>query len=319
MGSVKNNAAPHIYAVAQNAFSSMVTMKQNQAVIISGESGAGKTESTKFILQYLTAITTNQSWIEQQIMEANTILESFGNAKTVRNNNSSRFGKFVQVLFDAKQDIIGAAMVNYLLEKSRIVTQASNERNYHVFYQLVYGANAEEREEWEISGHCQDYRYLNQSGKVEVPDIDDKKDFQDLKFAFAVLKMSEESTKWIFKVIAALLHLGNIRFSVGSDGESVEVMEQPSTQLVAKLLQLDEDKLLRALKTRRFIARGETTFVPLKIDQARDNVDSISKNVYDALFQVIVNLINQSTAAPTAPKNFIGVLDIFGFELFEVS
>ena len=159
-----------------------------------GESGAGKTESTKLILQYLTAVTTNQDWVEQQIMEANTILEAFGNAKTVRNNNSSRFGKFMQVHFSAKRHIIGASIVNYLLEKSRVVAPAADERTYHCFYQLLVGSVKDEKDKYKLLAP-KDYLYLSQSGCMTVDTIPDAKEFEALKLAMTVLNLNPDDVR----------------------------------------------------------------------------------------------------------------------------
>ena len=291
-----------------------------------GESGAGKTESTKVILQYLTAVTTKagdnqKSWVEEQILEANTVLESFGNAKTVRNNNSSRFGKFVQVLFDIGVTIIGAVVINYLLEKSRVVRQAKTERNYHVFYELVAGATADERAKYKLPGAAADFNYLNTSGCIEIPNVNDKKNFEALKLALSVLKMSPVELDQMFQAISAILHLGNVTFTKdeAKDCSSVAGKAVETVKTVASLLGVPEDKLTSALLNRRITVRNESTLVPLKVDQANDNRDSISKSIYDKLFNYIVAYINTSTATQEKPANFIGVLDIFGFELFEVN
>jgi myosin-7 len=290
-----------------------------------GESGAGKTESTKVILQYLTAVTNknadnSKSWIEEQILEANTVLESFGNAKTVRNNNSSRFGKFVQVLFNASLTIIGAVVVNYLLEKSRVVRQAKTERNYHVFYEMIAGATAEEKAKYKLQP-AGEYYYLSQSGCIEIPNVNDKKNFESLKLALTVLKMSASELEEMFRIVSAILQVGNVKFTK-DDAKDCATITGPAVatvKTISELLGCDEAKLNSALCTRRLTVRNESTFVPLKPDQAADNRDSISKAIYDKLFNYIVQFINTSTATPEKPANFIGVLDIFGFEMFEIN
>ncbi|TPX36113.1 hypothetical protein SmJEL517_g01598 [Synchytrium microbalum] len=314
---------PHIFAVAEAAYGNVQKSKSNQSVIISGESGAGKSESTKLILQYLTAITQNHagsagSWVEQQILEANTILEAFGNAKTVRNNNSSRFGKFIQVLFNNDLRIIGASIVNYLLEKSRVVKQAKIERNYHVFYQLVQGANDDEKQRYKL-GAASDYHYLTQSGCIDIPGVNDRKHFEGLKLAFTVLKMDEDGMRGTFTALSGILTLGNVTFKPDSSGESVTIANPDVVSKVAGLWGVDEKKLSDALIYKKLTIRNETTMKPLTPTQALDNRDSIAKAVYDNLFQRIVEFINASLVAKEKSSSFIGVLDIFGFENFEIN
>ena len=309
---------PHIFAIAEAAYYNMRTLGENQSVIISGESGAGKTESTKLILQYLTAITSNQDWVEQQIMEANTILESFGNAKTVRNNNSSRFGKFLQVHFDKTNHIVGASLVNYLLEKSRVVSQAMDERNYHCFYQLCAGATAEERTKYKLLKADQ-FHYLSQSKCVSIPGTDDAKLFEQLKLAFTVMNCTPEEVDGIFRILSAILHLGNAKFQADETGDKSSVVNTDSIDAAASLLEVDAAGLSEALCYRSIVVRGEQSKIPLNVDQSKDNRDSIAKALYSRLFDWIVLYINNSTMPKGDSSSFIGVLDIFGFELFKVN
>ena len=168
---------PHVFAIADDCYKALLK-KEDQSVIISGESGAGKTEATKVILQYLAEVAGSESGVEQQVLKANPILESFGNAKTLRNNNSSRFGKWMEVHFDGKNSIIGCKMISYLLEKSRVALQADNERNFHVFYQLLAGADDEMRREFYL-GAPEDYEFLNKSGCIYIEGTDDAADFHE--------------------------------------------------------------------------------------------------------------------------------------------
>ncbi|OUM64595.1 hypothetical protein PIROE2DRAFT_60556 [Piromyces sp. E2] len=300
---------PHIYALAECAYSNVCNESEDQAVIISGESGAGKSESTKYILQYLTAVTTtqdasNQSWIEQQILESNTVLESFGNAKTVRNNNSSRFGKFIQVLFKDTHQIIGANIINYLLEKSRIVQQAPSERNYHVFYELLDGATPEEREKYLLD--CpENFHYLNQSGCVSLDGVSDKENFRNLKLAFSVLKMTDSQIE------------GNVKFTENTSNEGANIDGEDEIDNVVKLLSCDKEKLKSSILNKRLVIGREVTISPLKFSQVFDNRDSIAKILYDFLFDKLLEIINKSLTASQKASNFVGVLDIFGFEVFE--
>ncbi|KAJ3090132.1 cytochrome c oxidase subunit 1 [Quaeritorhiza haematococci] len=315
-----NENPPHIFAIAEATIGSLKSQKQNQAVIISGESGAGKSESTKLILQYLTAVTSNasqESWVEQQILEANTVLESFGNGKTVRNNNSSRFGKFIQVLFNRNSQIIGASIVNYLLEKSRVAVQSPSERNYHVFYELVQGVNDEEKTKYNIADPDA-YNYLNQSGCIDIPGVSDKKNFEKLKLALTVLNMAVGDMESLFKTLSAILWMGNVKF-VDNGNDSVKVENPEVVEKVSALVAVDNTRLSEALVNKKLTIRGEVTLVPLKYTQAHDNRDSIAKAIYDNLFQRIVEFINTSLTAKEKSTNFIGVLDIFGFEAFETN
>lgn len=315
-----NQEPPHIFAIAEAAYTSVRLKKQNQGVIISGESGAGKSESTKLILQYLTSCASTESkesnWILQQILEANTILESFGNAKTSRNNNSSRFGKFIQIQFNQKFHIIGANIVNYLLEKSRVAFQAEGERNYHVFYELVQGCSVNERDKYQIED-IGVYDYLNQSGCFRIEGVDDSKSFEGLKLALTVLKMTAQDLEAVLRMLSAILWMGNIKFVSNSGQESVIVQNTDVVDRIASLLDIDGRRLKESLVFRRMTLRGETTMIPIKPDQATDNRNSIAKALYDNLFQRIVDFINKSMTTTVKMQNFIGVLDIFGFEDFE--
>ncbi|KAJ3102617.1 cytochrome c oxidase subunit 1 [Phlyctochytrium planicorne] len=284
---------PHIYALAEQAIQNIRIHKDNQSVIISGESGAGKSESTKSILAYWTAATSTsqqmtfsptspnhggESWIQQQVLEANTVLESFGNAKTVRNNNSSRFGKFIQVHLDHKVTIVGASIVSYLLEKSRIAKQAPTERNYHVFYEFLSGTNDEEKGKYRLS-QASDYHYLSQSGCTEIPGVNDKRQFEGLKLAMMVLNMGPPEIEGIFRTLSAILSIGNVNFKEDASKESVRIANPEVVEIVSDLLGVDRSKLNETMCFRRLSVRNEVTMVPLKAAQALENRDSIAKSL----------------------------------------
>ena len=233
----------------------------------------------------------------------------------MRNDNSSRFGKFIQVLFSEKNQIAGANVINYLLEKSRVVNQAPNERNYHVFYELLRGASAAELKDCILMSANQ-YWYLSQGGAVDIKGTDDKSKFQSLKLAMTVLNFPETSIREIFQTLSAILWFGNINFEETADKESVRV--SPATQdvleTIAKLLKIDMDQLAEVLTVRKLVILQETNLVPYKLSQACDNRDSIAKTLYERLFNKIVAIINSCLIARKESLRYIGVLDIFGFE-----
>ncbi|XP_025150643.3 unconventional myosin-VI isoform X3 [Bubalus bubalis] len=340
---------PHVFAIADKAFRDMKVLKMSQSIIVSGESGAGKTENTKFVLRYLTESYGTGQDIDDRIVEANPLLEAFGNAKTVRNNNSSRFGKFVEIHFNEKSSVVGGFVSHYLLEKSRICVQGKEERNYHIFYRLCAGASEDIRERLHLSSP-DNFRYLNRgctryfanketdkqilqnrktlehlkAGSLKDPLLDDHGDFVRMCTAMKKIGLDDEEKLDLFRVVAGVLHLGNIDFEEAgstSGGCNLKNKSTQSLEYCAELLGLDQDDLRVSLTTRVMLTtaggtKGTVIKVPLKVEQANNARDALAKTVYSHLFDHVVNRVNLCFPFETS-SYFIGVLDIAGFEYFE--
>jgi myosin-7 len=313
---------PHIFAIADNAYYFMKRGGRNQCVIISGESGAGKTESTKLILQFLAAVSGQHSWIEQQILEANPILEAFGNARTVRNDNSSRFGKYIEVHFSQQGVIQGALIEQYLLEKSRLVFQMEGERNYHIFYRMLIGFTNEEKERLMLT-KAEDYRYLTQGGVLTLDGWDEVLEMARIRGALTVLNFSEAEQWDLWELTAAVLHLGNITFSESEvqNLRTATIDNEETMEKAAKLLQVNPRQLVKSLTMKSTLAMGEIIYSPMNKEQALDVRDAFVKGMYGRGFIWIVEKINQTIYKPATEKGrlSIGVLDIFGFENFKMN
>ena len=318
--------SPHVYAIAEEAFRQMSQYNQSQSVLISGESGAGKTETSKLIMNYLAFVgghsketKTSEKTVEQQVLESNPILEAFGNAKTVRNNNSSRFGKYMEIQFDSKLRISGAAIRTYLLERSRVVFINDPERTFHSFYQLVFGANDSEREAFKLKP-AEEYKYLAQSTCFEIGDVPNKESYKRTREAMSVVGMSEEEQLCVFRVVAIVLHLGNVVFVPDSEDDEKCVLAEDSLeslQSAAELLGTQSDLLTKALSTRTRKTFDGEIVSPLNAAAATHSRDSLSKTIYSKLFDWIVEKINASIGQDENSKLTIGVLDIYGFEQFK--
>ncbi|XP_060918799.1 unconventional myosin-X [Labrus mixtus] len=315
---------PHIFAVANECYRCIWKRHDSQCVLISGESGAGKTESTKLLLQFLSVMSQNSSGtpssekstrVEQAIVQSSPIMEAFGNAKTVYNNNSSRFGKFIQLHFSEGGNIQGGCVIDYLLEKNRVVRQNPGERNYHIFYALLAGANKEQRGQYFLEEPAESFHYLNQSGCLKDKSLNDKNLFNSVMEALKVLQFTEEEIRDMFKLLSGVLQLGNIEFMTA--GGAQITTKQVATN-VSELLGLDAFQLSEVLTQRSIILRGEEICSPLTIEQAVDSRDSVAMALYSQCFSWIILKINQKIKGKENFKS-IGILDIFGFENFQVN
>lgn len=321
---------PHIFAIADSAYQRMLRTRGNQCIVISGESGSGKTESTNFLLHHLTALSqkgSHGSGVEQTILSAGPVLEAFGNAKTAHNNNSSRFGKFIQVNYKENGMVHGAVVQKYLLEKSRICSQGRGERNYHVFYYLLAGASDEDRHSLHLK-KIESYHYLNRSGPYTLDNVDEKYEFSRLQQSMEMVGFTQEKQRRLFAVLSAVLLLGNVEFvprkSAYHHDESVTVRNSEVVCLISELLRVKKETLLSALTAKHARASDETLVINYRLPEAIAARDAMAKCLYGALFDWIVLQVNHALLSKkdtlrAHQGNSIGVLDIFGFEDFGLS
>jgi myosin heavy subunit len=338
---------PHCWSIADNAFRAFTRDGQAQAVVVSGESGAGKTECTKLILQYMAEVSgkvgggaagkpeaeadddedaEELEGLEQRILQANPVMEAFGNAKTTRNNNSSRFGKLISMNLDKAGGIVGGSVINYLLEKSRVVHQTEAERNYHVFYQLLAGSEADPALKAELGPllEASEYHYLNQSGLIDIPGVSDKKEFNEMINAMSVLGMPAATQMSIWKITAGILYGGNFEFETqthATQEDGTKLVENGALPCAAKLWGVDAEALTKSMVAKNIGTRS-IILVPYNSEQAAIVRDSLTKEIYAKLFDWLIRDINERLAVGggvTKSDQFICVLDIFGFESFETN
>ncbi|CAI0473411.1 unnamed protein product [Linum tenue] len=321
-GAAFGELSPHVFAVADAAYRAMVNEGKSNSILVSGESGAGKTETTKMLMRYLAFLGGRSGvegrTVEQQVLESNPVLEAFGNAKTVRNNNSSRFGKFVEIQFDKSGRISGAAIRTYLLERSRVCQISDPERNYHCFY-LLCAAPAEDKEKYKL-GSPKSFHYLNQSKCYELDGVNDAHEYLETIRAMDIVGIGEEDQEAIFRVVAAILHLGNIEFAKGAEIDSSKIKDDKSRfhlDTTAELLRCDPKNLEDALIKRVMVTPEEIITRTLDPENAVSSRDALAKTLYSRLFDWIVEKINVSIGQDPDSKSIIGVLDIYGFESFK--
>uniref|UniRef100_A0A674H7S4 Myosin IXB n=1 Tax=Taeniopygia guttata TaxID=59729 RepID=A0A674H7S4_TAEGU len=318
---------PHIFAVADVAYHTMLKKHVNQCIVISGESGSGKTQSTNFLIHCLTALSQKgyASGVERTILGAGPVLEAFGNAKTAHNNNSSRFGKFIQVNYLENGIVRGAVVEKYLLEKSRLVSQEKDERNYHVFYYLLLGVNEEERKEFHLK-QPEDYFYLNQHN-LKIEDGEDlRHEFERLKQAMEMVGFLSATKKQIFSILSAILYLGNVTYKKKATGrdEGLDVGPPEVLDILSQLLKVKREILVEVLTKRKTVTANDKLILPYSLNEAITARDSMAKSLYSALFDWIVlrinhALLNKKDMEESVTCLSIGVLDIFGFEDFETN
>lgn len=340
MGNPTEDLDPHVFAVADRSYRQMMAEgRKSQSILISGESGAGKTESTKIVMSYLTTLggmgmeqeKEGELSVMERVLQSNPVLEAFGNARTLRNDNSSRFGKFIELGFSRAGHLLGAKVQTYLLEKVRIAFHASGERNYHIFYQLLRGANEEQKARYQLmegnSGglelaNC--FHLTKQGGAPQLREYTDEESFAYTLKAMKALGWSEEVIDNVLAIIAGLLHLGQTQFTkVASDSgqDAAGIEDEEAIKRTCSLLGVDVEKMKLALTQRIVVARGEEIKTELTVERAADARDALAKTIYGALFLWVVDQVNKSIKWENDDevRSSVGVLDIFGFECFAIN
>jgi len=325
-GQAMGDLDPHIFAVAEEAYTKLEREERDQSIIVSGESGAGKTVSAKYAMRYFATVggSSTETQVEKKVLASSPIMEAIGNAKTTRNDNSSRFGKFIEIHFNKQFHIQGASMRTYLLEKSRVVFQAPEERNYHIFYQLC--ASRDSLPGLYLS-HQDEFHYLNQGENPTIDGVNDAEGFEETTAALSLLGFNKQELSDMFKVLAAILHLGNVTITeavaeedggVDSEGSAISANDR-HLRILAELLQLDANEMRSWLCHRKIVSTREVFFKPMTVEEAVGARDALAKHIYAQLFSWIVTLVNMALESTGTSQRFIGVLDIYGFETFDIN
>ncbi|NXV17132.1 MYH1B protein, partial [Cepphus grylle] len=329
-GKKRQEAPPHIFSISDNAYQFMLTDRENQSILITGESGAGKTVNTKRVIQYFATIAASgdkkkeeqqptgkmQGTLEDQIISANPLLEAFGNAKTVRNDNSSRFGKFIRIHFGATGKLASADIETYLLEKSRVTFQLKAERSYHIFYQIMSNKKPELIEMLLITTNPYDYQYVSQ-GEITVPSINDQEELMATDSAIDILGFTPDEKTAIYKLTGAVMHYGNLKFKQKQREEQAEPDGTEVADKAAYLMGLNSADLLKALCYPRVKVGNEYVTKGQTVQQVYNSVGALAKSVFEKMFLWMVVRINQQLDTKQPRQYFIGVLDIAGFEIFD--
>ncbi|MED6274769.1 Myosin-6, partial [Characodon lateralis] len=327
-GKKRSEAPPHIFSISDNGYQYMLADRENQSILITGESGAGKTVNTKRVIQYFASIAAvpgagkkdaaseKKGTLEDQIIQANPALEAFGNAKTIRNDNSSRFGKFIRIHFDNRGKLASADIETYLLEKSRVTYQLKAERDYHIFYQILSQARPELLEMLLITNNPYDYAFISQ-GETTVASINDSEELMATDDAFDVLGFTQEEKNSIYKMTGAIMHFGNMKFKQKQREEQAEADGTEDADKVAYLMGLNSADLIKGLCHPRVKVGNEWVTKGQNVAQVYYSVGALAKSVYEKMFLWMVMRINQSLDTKQPRQYFIGVLDIAGFEIFD--
>ncbi|XP_062284117.1 myosin-10 isoform X5 [Scomber scombrus] len=336
-GKKRHEMPPHIYAISESAYRCMLQDREDQSILCTGESGAGKTENTKKVIQYLAHVASShkgrkdhnippespkpvklQGELERQLLQANPILESFGNAKTVKNDNSSRFGKFIRINFDVTGYIVGANIETYLLEKSRAIRQAKDERTFHVFYQLLAGAGEHLKSDLLLEGF-NNYRFLS-NGNIPIPGQQDKDNFQETMDAMHIMSFSHEEILAMLKVVSSVLQFGNIIFKKERNSDQASMPDNTTAQKLCHLLGMNVMEFTRAILSPRIKVGRDYVQKAQTKEQADFAVEALAKATYERLFRWLVHRINRALdRTKRQGASFIGILDIAGFEIFQLN
>ncbi|XP_034474529.1 myosin heavy chain, muscle isoform X31 [Drosophila innubila] len=324
-GKRRNEVPPHIFAISDGAYVDMLTNHVNQSMLITGESGAGKTENTKKVIAYFATVGAstkkdesqkNKGSLEDQVVQTNPVLEAFGNAKTVRNDNSSRFGKFIRIHFGPTGKLAGADIETYLLEKARVISQQSLERSYHIFYQIMSGAVPGVKDYCLLSDNIYDYYNVSQ-GKVTVPSIDDGEEFALADQAFDILGFTKQEKEDVYRITAAVMHMGGMKFKQRGREEQAEQDGEEEGGRVSKLFGCDTAELYKNLLKPRIKVGNEFVTQGRNVQQVTNSIGALCKGVFDRLFKWLVKKCNETLDTKQKRQHFIGVLDIAGFEIFD--
>ncbi|XP_066262057.1 myosin heavy chain, muscle isoform X23 [Euwallacea similis] len=325
-GKRRNEVPPHIFAISDGAYVNMLTNHENQSMLITGESGAGKTENTKKVIAYFATVGAStkkpteeqqkKGTLEDQVVQTNPVLEAFGNAKTVRNDNSSRFGKFIRIHFGPTGKLAGADIETYLLEKARVISQQSLERSYHIFYQIMSGAVSGLKDMCFLSNDIYDYNSVSQ-GKITINGVDDGEEIGLTDQAFDILGFTQEEKNDIYKITASVMHMGTLKFKQRGREEQAEADGTEEGEKVAKLLGVEAQALYTALVKPRIKVGNEFVTQGRNVNQVAYSVGAMSKAMFDRLFKYLVKKCNETLDTKQKRQHFIGVLDIAGFEIFD--
>ncbi|XP_046867022.1 myosin heavy chain, muscle isoform X34 [Drosophila tropicalis] len=324
-GKRRNEVPPHIFAISDGAYVDMLTNHVNQSMLITGESGAGKTENTKKVIAYFATVGAstkkdesqkNKGSLEDQVVQTNPVLEAFGNAKTVRNDNSSRFGKFIRIHFGPTGKLAGADIETYLLEKARVISQQSLERSYHIFYQIMSGSVAGVKDYCLLSNNIYDYRIVSQ-GKTTIPSVNDAEEWVLVDQAFDILGFTKQEKEDVYRITAAVMHMGGMKFKQRGREEQAEQDGEEEGGRVSKLFGCDTAELYKNLLKPRIKVGNEFVTQGRNVQQVTNSIGALCKGVFDRLFKWLVKKCNETLDTQQKRQHFIGVLDIAGFEIFD--